>query len=86
MSANSSSIDTQISVDPYNGSLDSRISVKDYNSMTNELKIDGEISEIEEMLIETGVFETPNPMRFKTVPCRVSSKPLECLASKHQLL
>ena len=86
ISSNSSSIDTRISVDLYRDSLDSRISLEDYNSLMHELKLDGEISEREEMLIETGVFETPNPMRFKRVPCRVSSKPLEFLTSKHQLL
>ena len=51
MFANSSSIDTRISFDPYNGSLDSRIFVEDYNSLTIELKIVGEISEREDMLI-----------------------------------
>jgi hypothetical protein len=86
MSSNSSSIDTRISVDPYSGSLNSRISVEDYTSLTHELKLDGEISEREEMLIETGVFDTLEPMRFKRVPCHVSSKCLEFLTSEHQLL
>ena len=86
MSGNSSSIDTRISVDPYSGSLDSRISVEEYTSLTHELQLDGEISEREEMLIETCVFDTPEPMRFKRVPRRVSSKRLEFLTSEHQLL
>ena len=86
ISSNSSSIDTRISVDLYRDSLDSRISLEDYNSLMHELKLDGEISEREEMLIETGVFEIPKPMRFKRVPCRVSSKRLEFLTSEHQLL
>ena len=74
MAGNSSSIDTRISVDPYSGSLDSRISVEEYTSLTHELQLDGEISEQEEMLIETCVFDTPEPMHFKRVPHRVSSK------------
>ena len=63
MSANSSSIDTQISVDLYTVSLDSRILIEDCNSLTNKPKIDEEILEWDEMLIETGIFQIPNPMR-----------------------